>query len=38
MLSNFPFKAVLWDMDGTLINSEPLWIEQERVMMNELGA
>jgi HAD superfamily hydrolase (TIGR01509 family) len=38
MLSNFPFKAVLWDMDGTLINSELLWIEQERAMMNELGA
>jgi HAD superfamily hydrolase (TIGR01509 family) len=38
MLSNFPFKAVLWDMDGTLINSELLWIEQERAMMNELAA
>jgi HAD superfamily hydrolase (TIGR01509 family) len=37
MLSNFPFRAVLWDMDGTLINSEPLWIEQERAMMNEFG-
>jgi HAD superfamily hydrolase (TIGR01509 family) len=35
---NFPFEAVLWDMDGTLINSEPLWIEQERLLMAELGA
>lgn len=33
-LVNFPFEAVLWDMDGTLIDSEPLWIEQERLLMN----
>ena len=32
-LLNFPFEAVLWDMDGTLIDSEPLWIEQERLLM-----
>ena len=38
MLSNFPFAAVLWDMDGTLIDSEPLWIEQERELMESLGA
>jgi HAD superfamily hydrolase (TIGR01509 family) len=38
MLNNFPFEAVLWDMDGTLINSEPLWIEQERELMESLGA
>ena len=37
MPSNFPFSAVLWDMDGTLINSEPLWIEQERELMAQLG-
>ena len=37
MRSNFPFSAVLWDMDGTLINSEPLWIEQERSLMASLG-
>jgi HAD superfamily hydrolase (TIGR01509 family) len=35
---HFPFEAVLWDMDGTLINSEPLWIEQERLLMAHLGA
>ena len=38
MLSNFPFSAVLWDMDGTLIDSEPLWIEQERQLMESFGA
>lgn len=38
MPSNFPFSAVLWDMDGTLIDSEPIWIEQERKLMRSLGA
>ena len=38
MPSNFPFDAVLWDMDGTLIDSEPLWIEQERQLMESIGA
>ena len=38
-LSNerFPFEAVLWDMDGTLIDSEPIWIEEERQLMRSLG-
>ena len=35
--SSFPFEAVLWDMDGTLIDSEPIWIAQERELMNSLG-
>ena len=34
---NFPFDAVLWDMDGTLIDSEPIWIAEETLMMRELG-
>ena len=34
---DFPFEAVLWDMDGTLIDSEPLWIEEERRLMESLG-
>ena len=38
MPNNFPFEAVLWDMDGTLIDSEPLWIEQERLLMERVGA
>lgn len=29
--------AVLWDMDGTLLDSEPLWLEVEREIMAELG-
>lgn len=37
MPSNFPFAAVLWDMDGTLIDSEPIWIEQERLLMESHG-
>ncbi|MBU3691924.1 MAG: HAD family phosphatase [Candidatus Nanopelagicaceae bacterium] len=34
---NFPFAAVLWDMDGTLIDSEPIWIQQEYELMASLG-
>lgn len=34
---SFFFDAVLWDMDGTLIDSEPIWINQERELMNSLG-
>ena len=42
MLSNsgansFPFEAVLWDMDGTLLDSEPIWIEEEAKLMESLG-
>lgn len=35
--SQFPFAAVLWDMDGTLIDSEPIWIEEETRLMHSLG-
>lgn len=38
LISEFPFKAVLWDMDGTLIDSEPIWISEEREIMESLGA
>ena len=30
-------KAVLWDMDGTLVDTEPLWIEAEQDMATEYG-
>jgi HAD superfamily hydrolase (TIGR01509 family) len=29
--------AVLWDMDGTLIDSEPLWLESELAMLRRYG-
>lgn len=29
--------AVLWDLDGTLIDSEPLWIEAELAMLDRFG-
>ncbi|MGB7963175.1 MAG: HAD family phosphatase [Propionicimonas sp.] len=33
----FSVAAVLWDMDGTLIDSEPLWIEAQTRMVSEHG-
>ena len=29
--------AVLWDMDGTLIDSEPLWLRAEEAMLGRYG-
>ena len=34
--NNFP-KAVLWDMDGTLIDSEPYWMLSESRLAREYG-
>jgi HAD superfamily hydrolase (TIGR01509 family) len=31
-------QAVLWDMDGTLVDTEPLWIETEQDMARKYGA
>lgn len=33
-----PLRAVLFDMDGLLLDSEPLWFEAERAVMARLGA
>lgn len=30
-------RAVLWDMDGTLVDSEPLWAQEERLIMERAG-
>ncbi len=32
------FAAVLWDLDGTLIDSEPLWMAGEHALAEEHGA
>lgn len=29
--------AVLWDMDGTLVDSEPYWIAEEHALVEEFG-
>ncbi|WP_338417841.1 HAD hydrolase-like protein [Brevibacterium epidermidis] len=29
--------AVLWDMDGTLVDTEPYWIRAETELMNAHG-
>lgn len=36
-MSELALGAVLWDMDGTLIDSEPLWLEAETRMLARFG-
>jgi len=31
------FAAILFDMDGTVIDSEPVWLGQEQILMSEFG-
>jgi len=31
------FDAILWDMDGTLVDSEPIWAQEEEKLMSEYG-
>lgn len=31
-------QAVLWDMDGTLVDSEPYWLDAERALVEGAGA
>ncbi|OMH33020.1 HAD family phosphatase [Tersicoccus sp. Bi-70] len=33
----FRLRAVLWDMDGTLVDTEPYWIAAERSLMDRHG-
>ncbi len=33
-----PPAAVLWDMDGTLVDTEPYWIETEQALARANGA
>src|SRR3712207_1452239 len=38
MTSSYPtMAAVLWDFDGTLADTEPLWIEAEYELITSLG-
>lgn len=37
-MTTLPFDAVLFDMDGTLVNTEPYWLEAEQSLMDEFGA
>ena len=32
-----PYAAVLWDMDGTLVDTEPYWIAAEHAIVAEHG-
>lgn len=32
-----PLRAVLWDMDGTLVDTEPYWITAERELVERFG-
>ena len=31
-------RAVLWDLDGTLVDTEPYWIATEQALADEHGA
>lgn len=33
-----PFDAVLWDFDGTLVDTEPLWLQTELDLLHRWGA
>ena len=35
MQTSYYFDAVLWDMDGTLVDSEPFWLQSEKELMAE---
>jgi HAD superfamily hydrolase (TIGR01509 family) len=35
--SDFPFQSVFFDMDGTLVDTEPYWLESETELMKRFG-
>jgi len=35
--TNSPLRAVLWDMDGTLVDTEPHWMQAQRRLASEHG-
>ncbi len=37
MVSDTPLRAVLWDMDGTLVDTEPYWMEAEGPLVERFG-
>jgi HAD superfamily hydrolase (TIGR01509 family) len=37
-MADLPFDALLFDMDGLLVDTEPLWLETETAVMARLGA
>lgn len=36
-LRSAPLQAVLWDMDGTIVDTEPYWIQAEKDLVAEYG-
>ena len=32
-----PLQAVLWDMDGTIVDTEPYWIQAEKDLVHSYG-
>src|SRR6056297_2829743 len=38
MMSKQTFQAVLWDMDGTLVDTEPYWLKSEQEFANRHNA
>lgn len=37
MTGSLNYEAVLWDMDGTLVDTEPYWMEAEHELMDDHG-
>ncbi|MGL5405518.1 MAG: HAD family hydrolase [Propionibacteriaceae bacterium] len=35
--NSFPFQGVMWDFDGTLVDTEPQWMQSELMVLSQLG-